>query len=371
MLTPVPFDDLDSTVISQDVMIDVMGNDFIHFQVDSTEIELVEQPNHGVASIVNDSILYEPEAGFSGYDTLSYQLCNSGFNGYCNTALCIIKVQLVEIFAFDDNVSIIMNETSILFPLTNDYGTADDEFILSIIEHGQHGAAQVLNDTSFIYVPDDEFYGLDTMKYQICYSSLPELCDVAYIYIIIEAILPVVIMDTVTTDMNQAVSVNVLDNDINEAEFELVVLIEEDAAHGVSEVNDSVITYTPDTDYWGLDTVHYRISKADDAEVYDVGYLVINVVFVESVNEIGNIKAVKIFPNPNNGFFKMELIMNSPQEIEIQLSDVNGKIVYVTTRKVNTGVNHIPIQIVSVKKGIYLLNIITKEGSVQQKLVIK
>ncbi|MFC2086384.1 phospholipase D-like domain-containing protein [Bacteroidota bacterium] len=369
-LTPVPFDDMDSTIIGQDVLIDVLSNDFVHFQIENTAIELTEQPNHGVASIVNDSIYYEPETEFSGYDTLTYQLCNADFEGYCNTAICVIKVQLVEIFALDDNVSISMDTSSTLFPLTNDYGTADDEFLLTIIEQGQHGIAQVLNDTSFMYIPEDGYYGGDTLKYQICYLSLPELCDEANMNIVIEPILPVANMDTITTDMNHAVSANVLFNDENDAEFNLVVSIEEEASHGASSVSDSMLTYTPETDYWGLDTVHYRISKADDAEVYDIGYLVINVVYVESVNENENIKGVKIFPNPNNGFFDIELMLKSSEEINVEITNVSGKLVYKTKKSVQTGKNVIPVNLNN-HTGIYLLKIFTSESVNKQKIILK
>jgi len=371
LLTPVAADDSDSTIINQDVKVDVMANDFVHFQIDSTNLEIVNQPVHGTASIVNDSILYIPETGFNGYDTISYKLCNASFNGYCDTAICVVKVQLIEIFAIDDSVSLTMNENSTFVPLINDYGTADYDITASIIENSEHGVTQISPNNEFIYSPETGFYGKDSLTYQICYVNIPDLCDTAKVLLTIEPVLPVAVLDTISTNMNDSVSVNVMANDENNALFDLSLSIEKQASHGTSVVSDSVITYTPENDFWGLDTVVYRISNTNDEEVYSVGMLLINVMFVESVDDINNSGILKLYPNPSKGNFEIEFVAKSAENVEIKLTDLNGKVVFTSTQKTVFGINRIAFNIVSVANGIYSLNIVTGEGLYQQKLLIK
>jgi len=171
--------------------------------------------------------------------------------------------------------------------------------------------------------------------------------------------------------MNQEVSVNVMDNDVNEAGFDLVLSIEEGANHGTATVTDSIISYMPDTDYWGLDTVQYRISKADDAEVFALGYFLINIEFVESVYDIGSSDKLKIYPNPGSGNFNIELNSSVVQDVDCKLFDLSGQLIYSEKKMLVNGINTIKLKLTDTDSGVYLLKLTTKEGVFQKKVIIE
>jgi uncharacterized repeat protein (TIGR02543 family) len=90
-------DDRASTIIETPVRIDVLTNDY-SIAASCTPIpDIITQPKHGTLIPVNDSIQYIPNAGFTGCDTVTYEI---NCNGSTSTAN-------IHIMVYDkpDNVS--------------------------------------------------------------------------------------------------------------------------------------------------------------------------------------------------------------------------------------------------------------------------
>ena len=80
---------------------------------------------------------------------------------------------------------------------------------------------------------------------------------------------------------------------------------------------------------------------------------------------ISNLKEIlNIYPNPNNGQF---IITNSEPINEIFITDLQGKNVYTSK---NLNVNNLDIEIYNLEKGMYLVNIFTKNGMNIKTVVI-
>jgi hypothetical protein len=73
---------------------------------------------------------------------------------------------------------------------------------------------------------------------------------------------------------------------------------------------------------------------------------------------------LNIYPNPNNGQF---IITNSEPINEIFITDLQGKNVYTSK---NLNVNSLDIEIYNLEKGMYLVNIFTKDGMNMKTVVI-
>ena len=72
---------------------------------------------------------------------------------------------------------------------------------------------------------------------------------------------------------------------------------------------------------------------------------------------INNVKDIlNIYPNPNNGQF---IITNSEPINEIFITDLQGKSVYSSK---NLNANTLDIKLYNLEKGMYLVNILTKNG---------
>lgn len=84
---PVLLPDADTTAYGTQVIIPVTLNDSI-----TNGFTILVQPSNGTASIVGTDIVYTPNTGFSGFDTLIYISCDANCINLCDTTTVIIKV---------------------------------------------------------------------------------------------------------------------------------------------------------------------------------------------------------------------------------------------------------------------------------------
>jgi hypothetical protein len=78
-----------------------------------------------------------------------------------------------------------------------------------------------------------------------------------------------------------------------------------------------------------------------------------------------------IAPNPSNGSFTLSYVTERPQDVNIRLVDVLGRLVYSTKTKVISGYNPIEINVEGLSKGIYSFEFISETGRTTEKLVIE
>jgi len=86
------------------------------------------------------------------------------------------------------------------------------------------------------------------------------------------------IADTVSTNEDTAVDINVLSNDsyITNAPISLTAI---DGTNGTTSITNNIITYTPNTDFNGSDTFTYTINQGDKSSSADV------TITIDSVND--------------------------------------------------------------------------------------
>ncbi|MBL7112671.1 MAG: T9SS type A sorting domain-containing protein [Bacteroidales bacterium] len=75
----------------------------------------------------------------------------------------------------------------------------------------------------------------------------------------------------------------------------------------------------------------------------------------------------KIFPNPSNGVFTLEMQESAEGELHLQVIDATGKIVH---NEVLTGTGNHIIDLSAAHEGIYLIRVITKSGSIEKRIII-
>ena len=149
--------------------------------------------------------------------------------------------------------------------LANDSG--DASLSAEILTQPSSGMVSLLADGTFTYTPDADFFGVDTFTYRAndgTGSSAP-----ATVSITVDAVndAPTAAEQSYTTAEDQALTVPVADGllrgatDVDNAAGELVALLETDVAEGSLVVSPSgVFTYSPRSDFSGVDTFTYRVS---------------------------------------------------------------------------------------------------------------
>ncbi len=82
------------------------------------------------------------------------------------------------------------------------------------------------------------------------------------------------------------------------------------------------------------------------------------------------ISTLTVFPNPsNNGFFQINFNLEKPQEIIIQVLDLQGRVIKNTKRQSDGAGVFEEIDLSKESKGVYLLRVIHEEGTENRKLI--
>ena len=88
---PPAFDDTAMTRKDKTVSIHVLANDdIVGGGIDIATLAVAAEPVHGTVVVAGENLLYEPTAGFTGTDTMTYQVCSTG--GVCDTARVTVVV---------------------------------------------------------------------------------------------------------------------------------------------------------------------------------------------------------------------------------------------------------------------------------------
>jgi len=175
-------------VILQDSIetLNVLSNDNL-YRVDEATLSVLTQPLHGIARKVGNQISYQPDNGFSGWDSFEYSVCN--MDGDCSfTATTVVYVAPVSQAptAVNDVAYLADAPNSLSIDvLSNDYdvdGPFANYASLAIMSQPQHGVALV-SGNQIIYTPvwtnDKRFVGVDAFYYQICDENVSGLCSFA------------------------------------------------------------------------------------------------------------------------------------------------------------------------------------------------
>jgi hypothetical protein len=112
-----------------------------------------------------------------------------------------------------------------------------------------------------------------------------------------------------------------------------------------------------------LDNVEWA-AVTDDACRSERTEAVVTVNDCSNINEL-SFKDLSIYPNPNNGQFT---ITNSQEITEIVITDVHGKIVQ-SINEIN--LNKVDVDLTDLEKGMYMINIETKKGSLTESVIVQ
>jgi len=187
--------------------------------------------------------------------------------------------------ARDDNATTNKNTVVVIDVMANDEDPDGGNISLTkITVQASHGTAEI-KDGKVEYTPENGYTGSDSFEYEIkdddggWFDS--DKTDTATVTITINDvpnIAPNAVDDSADTKENKAVTINVLANDTDDNGDTLSVTSTSNGpSHGSVTINDdnTTITYTPDSGYYGSDSFDYTISDGNGGE--DTATVTVNV----------------------------------------------------------------------------------------------
>ncbi len=184
---------------------------------------------------------------------------------------------------------------------------------------------------------------------------------------------PTAVNDTANTTANETITVSVLDNDIKQAP--VTVSIEMQSANGTAYIpfsNPNVISYQPNADFKGNDTITYKIAYQASPTLNSTAKIFVKVAGGIGIDELtGNYKLL-VFPNPvQNGTVNISCSLSSADQGTLQLIDMNGKLLFERNVKLANGVNILSYSFPESYQGTYFLRLTTSTSVWNQKVLFE
>ena len=221
----------------------------------------VTDPAHGSLELMADgSFNYTPATGYSGHDSFTYHAFDDG-TGYSNIATVTIRIDATPVAVKDSYFTTPDTTLTVPIPgvLVNDTDTDGDTLTAVKVTDPVHGNVTLHADGSLTYGPEIGYTGLDSFTYQVCDGT--SYSNIVTITLLVDAP-PVANDDNYNIPQDTTLTVpkpGVLANDTDTDGYSLTTVKVTDPAHGtITLAADGSFTYTPETEYTGLDSFTYQ-----------------------------------------------------------------------------------------------------------------
>ncbi|WP_253650915.1 Ig-like domain-containing protein, partial [Vibrio sp. Y29_XK_CS5] len=208
---PVAVNDAVSTDEDTAVTIDVLANDSDP-ENDTLTITAASVPaEQGTVTIVDGKLVFTPAENFNGDATISYTISDGQLTDDATVAVTVNPVNDAPV-AVNDAVSTDEDTAVTIDVLANDSDPENDQLTITNASVPAEQGTVAIVDGKLVFTPAENFNGDATISYTI---SDGQLSDDATVAVTVNPVndAPVAVNDTVTTDEDTAVTIDVLAND--------------------------------------------------------------------------------------------------------------------------------------------------------------
>ena len=213
---------------------------------------------------LNPCITYTPSKGQTGNDTTCIVVCDD--KGYCDTTIIIITVETPRDTIRD---SLPVNSVDSICDFLQPRGT--DITVTSWAGQTSGTGNYItwtINEQGCLVYTAGKVKGTDTLCIMSCITGT-DTCIETTVYVTVTGIPPIAINNDTTTKVNVPVVINVIGNDIQTDSDPLQLCDDAIVTHPVNGTLSNIntpsgnVTYTPNTDFTGVDSFQYVICDPD------------------------------------------------------------------------------------------------------------
>lgn len=230
-----------------------------------------DAPNNGQAywqetgettgSVGFGTLIYEPNTGFVGNDTITITFYRPPFTKTEKTI--IIEVKASVVVAVDDQVQTISNQGIVVDVLTNDTKTNGTLTVREILAANNAKRTGINPDGTLTFVPADDFDGITYLSYLVCNEI--DVCDYATVIVNVEND-NTPTSDTLNIFTTQHKSIPIATNLDG-------FTLQEAPAKGWIDDSSDVVEYIPNGDQLGTEVLIYQSELGNATKLINIEIL--------------------------------------------------------------------------------------------------
>ncbi|WP_432199573.1 Ig-like domain-containing protein [Erythrobacter sp. W53] len=258
---PVAVDDTVDAVEDEPVTIPVLGNDS-DLDGDPLTVTDATSPNGTVTINPDGTITFTPDPDFNGPTTITYTI-DDGMGGTATATVTVNVAPVNDPPVGTDDTATTDEDTPVTIPALANDTDVDGDPLTIVSANAPNGTVTINPDGTITYTPNPDFNGTDTITYQV--SDGNGGFDTVTVTVTVNPINdpPVAANDVSSVDEDSQVTIPVLVND-TDADGDPLTVTGASAQNGTVTVNpDGTITYVPNPDFFGTDTITYTISDGN------------------------------------------------------------------------------------------------------------
>jgi hypothetical protein len=377
--------DLATTPINTPVILNTLANDKTGnnspVALNPASVTVTVPPLHGITSVnaSTGAITYTPTAGYTGYDTLTYQVCDLATpTPQCATAYQIITIIPVgttnTTVAADDYNSTPLNKPVSGSVRTND---VDPEANVQTVTAQNttipgKGTLSLATDGSYTFTPVSGFSGPVNYPYQTCDNGAPSTCTNATLYLLVFPSFPLpleLISFTANTDGGNTKLEWTTEDQVNVSRFEIERASFNSQTYsvvGTVPVNNGTSGQYGYTDVNAknyMEKGYYRLKVIDN----DGRFKYSQVVFVH----FGDMLAAAIRPSLVSSGQPVTVYTGSAANQRSYTGILYNQAGHILERWTGPANGYKQIETGRLSKGIYVVRIIQDKGILTEKFVVQ
>lgn len=253
----------------------VLANDDDPVEQSPLTAVLLEGPSHGSLELRPDgSFRYIPDENFFGTDSFRYAADDGQTQSSPQTVTINIEaiddppVAVADEFTFAEDMPLDLSADGGV--LANDIEPDGQTLVATLVTSPQHGQLTFNADGSFRYVPDPNFHGVDSFRYEVSDGTTTSPSVEVTLNIVSVNDPPATQSDTYEVDEDQPLNIDailgVLANDQDIEGEPLTAVLDTGPRNGTVTLRpDGSFSYRPRANFFGTDSFTYRASDGEVA----------------------------------------------------------------------------------------------------------
>ena len=255
---PVAASDVAATSEDVPVTIPVLANDS-DLDGDNLTVTAATAPNGTVVINADGTITYTPNPDFNGTDTITYTV-SDGKGGTATATVTVTVAPVNDAPRLMPDTAVVAEDSVVTINvLANDVDVEGDPLTVTAAS-APNGTVVINPDGTITYTPNANFNGTDTITYTVSDGMGGVSTTTVTVTVTPVNDPPVAANDSGTINEDTTVRLPVLAND-TDLDGDQLTVTSASAPNGTVVINaDGTISYTPNANFNGTDTITYSIS---------------------------------------------------------------------------------------------------------------